>query len=118
METGDFSIEVGDSVASLPLKATVKVESTVELPRSYDLDSIYMDLLADPKGRAVLEPIIKQAFSVFGSHDEGVSEAAGEAISEDMGMAMMNYMPIRGALSFGGGFSEETVLELLRKING
>ncbi len=118
VETGDFSIEVGDSVASLPLKATVKVESTVELPRSYDLDSIYMDLLADPKGRAVLEPIIKQAFSVFGSHDEGVSEAAGEAISEDMGMAMMNYMPIRGALSFGGGFSEETVLELLRKING
>lgn len=118
VETGDFSIEVGDSVANLPLKATVKVESTVELPRSYDLDSIYMDLLADPKGRAVLEPIIKQAFAVFGSHDEGVSEAAGEAISEDMGMAMMNYMPIRGALSFGGGFSEETVLELLRKING
>ena len=47
VETGDFTIEIGDSVANLPLKATVKVESTRELPRHYDLDSIVMDVMAD-----------------------------------------------------------------------
>ena len=117
VETGDFSVEVGDSVANLPLKATVKVESTVELPKHFDLDSIYMDILADPKGQEVFGPFIKKAFAAFGSEQEGVSEAAGEAISEDMSLAMLNYMPIRGALSFGGGLPEEQVMEMLRQMN-
>ena len=117
VETGDFCIEVGDSVASLPLKATVKVESTVTLPKHFDLDSIYMDILADPKGKAVFGPIIKKAFSAFGSEAEAASEAAGEAISEEMSMAMINYMPLRGALSFGMGFEEDQIMELLRQIN-
>ena len=118
VETGDFSVEVGDSVANLPLKATVKVESTTVLPKHFDLDSIYMDILADPKGREVMGAFIKKAFAAFGSDQEAASEAAGEAISEDMNAAMMNYMPIRGALSFGGGMiTEETMAELLRKIN-
>ncbi|MBR3332947.1 MAG: glycoside hydrolase family 3 C-terminal domain-containing protein, partial [Clostridia bacterium] len=117
VETGDFSVEVGDSVANLPLKVTVKVESTVELPKHFDLDSIYMDILADPKGQEVFGPFIKKAFAAFGSEQEGVSEAAGEAISEDMSLAMLNYMPIRGALSFGGGIPEDLMQELLRKIN-
>ena len=117
VETGDFTIEAGDSSACLPLKATVKVESTVRLPRHFDLDSIYMDILADPKGQEVFGPFIKKAFSAFGSDTEAVSEAAGEAISEDMSMAMLNYMPIRGALSFGGGIPEELMAEMLRRIN-
>ena len=117
VETGDFAIEVGDSVANLPLKATVKVESTQELPRHFDLDSIYMDILADPKGREVFGPFIEKAFAAFGSAEEAVSEAAAEAVTEDMSMAMINYMPIRGALSFGGGVPEEVMAELLRKIN-
>lgn len=117
VESGDFTIEVGDSSANLPLKATLKVESTVELPRKFDTNSIYMDILADPRGREVFGPFIKKAFSAFGSEQEGVSEAAGEAISEEMGMAMLNYMPIRGALSFGGSMSEDVLTEMLRKVN-
>ncbi len=118
VETGDFSIEAGDSSACLPLKATVSVEGTVQLPRHFDLDSIYMDILADPKGKAILGPFIKKAFAAFGSQQEGVSEAAGEAVSEEMGMAMLNYMPIRGSLSFGiGQVSDEMIADLLRQIN-
>ena len=117
VETGDFSVEIGDSSARLPLKGTVRVESTVELPRHYDLDSIYMDILADPKGREVFGPFIKKAFSAFGSEQEGSTEAAGEAISEEMGMAMLNYMPIRGALSFGGGVPEDVMQDMLRRMN-
>ncbi len=117
VESGDFTIEVGDSSANLPLKATLRVESTVELPRKFDTNSIYMDILADPRGREVFGPFIKKAFSAFGSEQEGVSEAAGEAISEEMGMAMLNYMPIRGALSFGGSMSEDVLTEMLRKVN-
>ena len=117
VETGDFTIEVGDSSVNLPLKATVKVESTVELPKHFDLNSIYMDILADPKGREIFGPFIKKMFAAFGSEQEGVSEAAGEAVSEEMGVAMLNYMPIRGALSFGDGLPEEQIQDMLRRIN-
>ena len=118
VETGDFTIEIGDSVANLPLKATVKVESTRELPRHYDLDSIVMDVMADPKANTIMGEFLKKAFAIFSMADENQTEAAQEAISDDMGEAMMGYMPIRGALSFGGGaVPEEMMLEMLKKMN-
>ena len=118
VETGDFTIEIGDSVANLPLKATVKVESTRELPRHYDLDSSVMDVMADPKANAIMGEFLKKAFAIFSMADENQTEAAQEAISDDMGEAMMGYMPIRGALSFGGGaVPEEMMLEMLKKMN-
>ncbi len=118
VETGDFTIEIGDSVANLPLKATVKVESTRELPRHYNLDSIVMDVMADPKANTIMGEFLKKAFAIFSMADENQTEAAQEAISDDMGEAMMGYMPIRGALSFGGGaVPEEMMLEMLKKIN-
>ncbi|MBO7664208.1 MAG: glycoside hydrolase family 3 C-terminal domain-containing protein [Clostridia bacterium] len=117
VETGDFSIEVGDSSACLPLKATVKVESTVALPKNFDMNSIYMDILADPRGQEIFGSFIRKMTADFSSEQESVSEAASEAVTEEMNMAMLNYMPIRGAISFGGGLQEEQIREMLRKIN-
>ena len=116
VETGDFTIEAGDSVASLPLKATVKVESTVQLPRHFDMDSIVMDMMADPKAKAVLAPLMQNAAALFGDGEGG--EASTEAISDEMSMAMMQYMPVRTMLGFSNGaFSEEMALDLLKKMN-
>ena len=120
VETGDFTIEVGDSSRNLPLRATVKVESTVELPRHYTPDSIYMDVMADPKGRETITAFMKKTMEIFGHEQnaEGSTDAAKEAISEDMTMAMMRYMPLRGILSFGGGAeSEKELQELLKQLN-
>ena len=118
VESGDYIIEAGDSVANLPLKATVKVESTVQLPRKYDMNSIFMDAMADPKAKAVLGPYIEKAMSAFATPEDAVSEAAGEAISAEMSMAMMQYMPFRTMLSFGDGTtSEDMIRDLLRQMN-
>ena len=39
-------------------------------------------------------------------------------LDEDMSMAMMNYMPLRGAFSFGlGGLTREQILKLIDKMN-
>jgi beta-glucosidase len=120
VESGEFSIEVGDSSANLPLKASVQVESTVELPRHYDVNSIFMDVMRDPKAMQVMKPFIDQLAAAFGPDpEEAVSEAAQEAVSADMGAAMLNYMPLRGVLSFAAGkVSDEVMDEMLRKING
>ena len=120
VETGDFTVEVGDSSRNLPLCASVRVESTVELPRRFTPDSIFMDVMADPKGKEIMKAFMEKTMEIFGHEEqEGGTDAAKEAISEDMTMAMMQYMPLRGILSFGGGAeSAEDMERLLEKLNG
>ena len=117
VETGMFTIEAGASSRDLPLRGTVEVESTTELPRHYTLDSIFMDAMADPKAAPILREFMKKTRELFGNEErESGSDAAKEAITEEMNMAMMNYMPLRGAFSFGGTTPEEAE-ELLKKLN-
>ena len=117
VETGAFTIEAGPSSRDLPLRAEVTVESTAELPRHYTLDSIFMDVMADPKAAPVMRAYMQKTMEVFGQEEqESSSDAAREAITEEMNMAMMNYMPLRGAFSFGGASPEEAE-ELLKKLN-
>ena len=119
VETGAFTIEAGASSRELPLIAEVTVESTVELPRTYSLDSIFMDIMADPKAKEVMMPVIHKTMEIFEHEEQGSgSEAAKEAVTEDMSMAMMNYMPLRGAFSFGmGGLTRDQILKLIEKMN-
>ena len=119
VETGAFTIEAGASSRDLPLMAEVTVESTAELPRTYSLDSIFMDIMADPKAKEVMMPVIRKTMEIFVHEEQGSgSEAAKEAVTEDMSMAMMNYMPLRGAFSFGmGGLTREQILKLIDKMN-
>ena len=119
VETGDFVIEAGGSSRELPLRATVTVESTVELPRHYTQDSIYLDIMADPRAREIMQEFMKKTMEIFGHEENQAStEAAKEAITEDMVMAMMQYMPLRGILSFGGGEDSAVQMEeLLKQLN-
>ena len=117
VETGVFTVEAGDSSRNLPLKAEVTVESMAELPRHYTLNSILMDIMADPKAAPLMREFMRKTRETFGhSEKEGESDAAKEAITDEMNMAMMNYMPLRGAFSFGGTSPEEAE-ELLKKLN-
>ena len=118
VETGVFTIEAGASSRDLPLKAEVTVESTAELPRHYTMDSIFMDIMADPKAAPVMREFMRRNKGIFGHQEqENGSDSAKEAITADMKTAMINYMPLRGAFSFGNA-SAELAEELLKKLNG
>ena len=118
VETGAFTIEVGDSSRNLPLCAEVTVESTVELPRHYTADSIYLDIMNDPKAAQIMRSFMEKTMEIFGHEENSAgTEAAKEAISEDMTLAMMKYMPLRGILSFGGADAEGELNALLEKLN-
>ena len=77
-----------------------------------------MDVLKTPRGAAAMKPVIDAMSAVFRPNvDENT--VAGEAISNEMTMAMINYMPLRGLLSFGGDQLPEGFLEqLLAALNG
>ena len=118
VESGEYTVSVGFSSRDLPLSATVKMNSTVELPVKYSLDSIFMDVLADPKAREKVLPVMKASMAIFAPGEEKKEGAAGEAITEDMSAAVLNYMPLRGAFSFGmGSVTREQMLALVDQLN-
>lgn len=117
VETGEFVIELGQSSRAIDVRGTVTVKSTVKLKKHYTKDSIFMDIIADPDARKVVQPMLDQMANMFGPHGDE-SEAASEAISDEMGMAMMQYMPLRGVVSFAGEAGDADLLEnLLQALN-
>ncbi|MDO4866567.1 MAG: glycoside hydrolase family 3 C-terminal domain-containing protein [Clostridia bacterium] len=116
--SGRYTIQVGASSRDLPVCAAVDVTGTVSLPKHYDMNSIFMDILADPKAAEILKPFIAKAASALTPDPDEASSAASEAISDEMGAAMLNYMPLRTALSFSGGqVNEEQINALLDALN-
>ena len=117
VETGEFTIEVGQSSRSIDVSGTVTVTGTVKLKQHYTMDSIFMDIMADPEAMERVRPLLAEMQKTLGSGGE--SDAANEAITEDMNMAMMKYMPLRGILSFGGGAVDPEMIDaLLTAMNG
>ena len=118
VESGEFTIEVGQSSRNIECSASVNVMSTIKLPKHYTMDTIFMDLMADPEAMEVMQPMMGAIQQALTPGSEDVSAAAAEAITEEMNLAMMKYMPLRGALSFGGGsITREQIEDLLVQLN-
>ena len=118
VESGEFTIEVGQSSRNMECSASVNVMSTIKLPKHYTMDTIFMDLMADPEAMEVMQPMMGAIQRALTPGSEDKSAAAAEAITEEMNLAMMKYMPLRGALSFGGGsVTREQIEDLLVQLN-
>ena len=118
VESGEYTVAVGRSSRDIAVEAPVRVESTVALPVRFDENSIFMDVLKDPRAREIMKPMIDAISAVF-APGGSISDAASDAISEEMNMAMMNYMPLRGMVSFAAGQLPDGFLDdLLKKLNG
>jgi beta-glucosidase len=118
VETGEFDIEICRSSRDVVLSRTVFVESTVSLPVKYDMNSILMDLMADPKAKPIIKPVMDDIISTFASHDGEPSQAAKDAITDEMTEAMLKDMPLRALLSFGGGrYDAQRLQAILDELN-
>lgn len=115
--SGTYEIEIGKSSRDIIFDLPVELISTVKIPVHYHENSLFGDVAADPKAQKVLEPYMDMIRVGMGMDTEA-SGAATEAISEDMMMAMLKYMPLRGVRSFcGDQMTEEGLQELIDKLN-
>lgn len=101
VESGEFEILIGKSSADIVLRDTVTVESTTECRVVYHANSLLGDIIKDPKANAVIEPLMNRMFQEMMPEDE--NSAGAEAITREMQEAMIQYMPLRAVISFGGG---------------
>ena len=117
VESGTFDILIGKSSRDIVLTKEVRVESTVELPFVYTTDTIMGDVLKDSRAREIVKDLLK--LDIFGGEKpEQETDAASEAISEDINAAMAKFMPLRGAVSFGGNVSMGDIQAIVDKLNG
>lgn len=116
VETGAFEIMIGASSADIRLTKEVNIESTVKIPFVYTTDTTMGDVLKNPQAREIVKDLFKlPIFAGDSSKEEG--DAAGEAISDEMSAAMANFMPLRGALSFGGDMNMADIQEIVDQLN-
>lgn len=117
VESGAFDVLIGASSRDIRCGETVDVSSDVQLPVTYTMDSIFLDIFGNPRAKAAIKPMFDAILGILGPQ-EGESSTALEAISPEMMEAMLRYMPLRCGLSFGGGrISEDQLNALLAQLN-
>jgi len=103
VETGDYQILIGKSSRDIVLNDTVHVEASKELPFKLTVNTTYGDLIERPEAKEELKSLIDIVKTSMDEMEKGKDDEESDAISDDMGNAMLKYMPIRGVLSFGEG---------------
>lgn len=103
VETGVYGVEIARSSRDIVLSKDVKVSSARVIREKFDLDSIVMDVLNDPHAKGVMMPYLNVLLEPFKPREGESGDTEREAVSEDMALAMLKYMPLRAILSFGAG---------------
>lgn len=116
VESGNYEIQIGKSASEIVLKENVKVESGTVIPKVYNMNSTMGEILADPKGKAILEQAMG-ALSGGMVPDTMAEDDVGGAIGKEMMEAMMDGMPLRQLLSFVPGIQKETLEQLIVALN-
>jgi beta-glucosidase len=116
VETGEFEVLIGRSSRDIICAKTLTVESTVKQQVVYTMDSILGDLAEDPHAAKYIDDLLKG--NLF-APSEFAQDTDGEgALSKEMLLAMIKYMPIRGTISFGDNtVSREKLLNIIDEIN-
>lgn len=100
VEAGDYRIIIAKSVEEETISDTVYVEPKNPIKKHYDMNSLVGDLLADEKTAPIIKKLSDRYSMTEMSSKE--DESGTEAVSKEMGDAMMKYLPIRGFIRFAG----------------
>lgn len=108
-ESGEYRILIGKSSREIMLERSVEVISTTVVKPVYTANSLLGDLLANKETFDIAKEVIAAAGLV----------KPGEEEMDEMTVAMLKYMPLRGAISFSQGrFTTAMLAEILDRLNG
>ena len=113
---GKYEILVGDSSANIAVCEEIELEATKKLPFVVTQTTIFGELQAYPELTEIVNTKLMPYLAVFGAGKEEETDAASEAISDEMTQAMIRYMPLRSLRSFGN-ISSDQVQALVDELN-
>ncbi len=111
--SGDYEISAAASSRDIRLIAKVNVESTVELPFHATANTVFEEIMDNPKALALAKPFMDDY--MYGGEEEGTS--ASESINAEMRLGMLKSLPIRATRSFAHMTQKEVdnLVDLLNK---
>lgn len=115
VESGIYEIQVGKNAEEVLLYASILVEGTRKIKKTYTLNTCMGELMRDEKAKAVFSQMMsgnQQAAEMA----EANQDTSG-AVSAEMMAAMMNDMPLRQLLSFVPGMTREALEQILAAVN-
>ncbi|MBO6111619.1 MAG: glycoside hydrolase family 3 C-terminal domain-containing protein [Lachnospiraceae bacterium] len=113
---GKYEILVGDSSENIAVCEEIELEATKKLPFVITQTTIFGELQAYPELTEIVNTKLMPYLAVFGAGKEEETDAASEAISDEMTQAMIRYMPLRSLRSFGN-ISSDQVQALVDELN-
>jgi beta-glucosidase len=117
-ESGQFELLIGASSADIRCTLSVTLQSTAELPSLLGSESTFREWLSDPRGKAILEPLMNgiasQMTAQMGNTDDQV------VTGMDMSVFLMD-MPVLSILHFQDRFlpasPEQMIDDLLAQLH-
>ena len=117
VETGAYEIQICRNAQEVLLSEEVRVESETVLPKVYTLNSTMGEIMADPKGKAILEQAMGEMEGMDGGSTEKQMQDDSGVINDEMMATMMEAMPLRQLLSFVPGVTKEALNQLVAALN-
>lgn len=117
VETGAYEIQIGKNAQEILLSVEVEVESEKVIKKVFHMNSTLGEIMADPKGKAVLEQAMSAGAMGSGAAEVAEGAQADDAISAEMMAAIMEAMPLRQMLSFVPGVTRESLEQLVAALN-
>ena len=114
VESGEYTIEIGNSSRDIRLAGSVTMESSMELPLTYTAASTFGDLLKTAKGREAFAWITQLIARRKGA-TQSDNSALGEG-SEKTAQSMILGMPLSAAHTYGMITSRQ-LDEMIRNLN-
>lgn len=118
IETGNYEIQIGRSAEEVIVSKEIQVEPEKIIPKTFTLNSTLGEIMADPKGQAVLGQAMGAVMA--GTQAEQMADQAqgdGSVINDEMMAATMEGMPLRQMLSFIPGMKKESLEQLISALN-
>ncbi len=115
---GQYGILVGTSSRDIAAEAEVTLQESVKKTMTVHRNTTFGELLSNPVTAAAVKDIAAPFLEVMGvgGAEDNVTDASKEAISDEMTMAMMKYMPLRAMRSFSS-LTNQNVDEIVEKLN-
>jgi beta-glucosidase len=98
-ESGAFDILIGRSSADICLQETVQLESTQKLPSLLHRESTVGEWLDDPRGAALLNPLLEQMFTEMEAQQDA---GDGPQMSRSEAMSWITGIPLPRVLRYAG----------------
>ncbi len=110
-EPGEYKVLLGHSSRNIPTVLSLRYTTARRRPLTVDENTPIGDLLRDER----TAPIVRAMLTRFGGL---MGENGGDAISEEAALQMMDGMPLRSMVSFGGPQAAAALPGLLAALRG